>query len=256
MFLSLPEAAESLGVNERRVRQRIADGSLRARKVGGRWLIDEADLAGAGERRAGRPLSALSAWALVGAAVELAGEEEGSGRMGDLLADVAPVVRARSRARLRAYRDHVLGSLPDDGEAGVTRSASDLRNLLRNRADRALYSVSPMDLDDLRADDRLSLSGLSNPDSVIASGGVVEGYLRREDLGPIVEDYLMVGVTKSEANVFLHVVDEHYPLRWESLSKALDSWLVLAADLAEHRRPREEARALELVRDSAEKVAG
>jgi hypothetical protein len=60
---------------------------------------------------------------------------------------------------------------------------------------------------------------------------------------------------ESDANVFLHVVDEDQPERGVSLHEAFQNWLVLAADLAEHRRPREEARALELVREHAEQVA-
>jgi excisionase family DNA binding protein len=255
MVLSLPEAARRLGVNESRVRQRIAAGSLRAEKVGGRWLLDEADLADAGERPVGRPLSARSAWALVAVAQALAHHDH-AGRGDDLMADVAPVVRSRSRARLRNYCDRVVRSLAADTEAGVAQGARELRHLLRNRAKRALYSASRVDLDDLRADDRLALSGLSNPEAGIASGGVVEGYVRRHDLGPLVEDYLLVEAAKeSDANVFLHVVDEDQAERGVSLHEAFQNWLVLAADLAEHRRPREEARALELVREHAEQAA-
>jgi excisionase family DNA binding protein len=256
MVLSLPEAARRLGVNESRVRQRIAAGSLRAEKVGGRWLLDEADLADAGERPVGRPLSARSAWALVAVAQALADQDHAAGRGDDLMADVAPVVRSRSRARLRNYCDRVVRSLAADNEAGVAQGARELRHLLRNRAKRALYSASRVDLDDLRADDRLALSGLSRPEAGIASGGVVEGYVRRHDLGPLVEDYLLVEAAKeSDANVFLHVVDEDQPERRVSLHEAIQNWLVLAADLAEHRRPREEARALELVRERAEQAA-
>jgi excisionase family DNA binding protein len=254
MLLSLPEAARRLGVNESRVRQRITAGSLRAEKVGGRWLLDDADLTDASERPVGRPLSAHSAWALVAVAEALADPNHAASRAVDLMA--APVARSRARARLRNYCERAVRSLAADNEAGVAQGARELRHLLRNRAERALYSASPVDLDDLRADDRLSLSGLSHPEAGIASGGVVEGYLRRHHLGPLVEDYLLVGAAKeSEANVFLHVVDEDDPERWASLHEAFGNWLVLAADLAEHRRPREEARALELVRDRAEQVA-
>lgn len=249
MLLSLPAVAERLGVDERRIRQRIADGSLRAEKVGGRWLLDEADLIGLSERRRGRPVSHDSAWALIGAAAAWESRAEGAKDPASALLDrVAAAVRSRSKARLKDVLEQVrVKPAGPSAEEWSDRAATNLRVLLRNRAARRAYSASPRDLDDLRADDRLELSGLSLPESGIASGVVVEGYVCEVELGPLADDYLLAEVRESEANVFLHVVPSGDSEHWRAARQAVSSRLVLAVDLAEHRRPREEARAAELV---------
>jgi excisionase family DNA binding protein len=256
MILSLSEVAERLGVSERRVRQRISDGSLRAEKVGGRWLLDEADVLELDGRRVGRPLSADSAWALVGAAELLTDRGHGSHRRaGALLTRVAPTARSRARARLGVLLDQVRGQRgADEAEELAIRAASDLRMLLRKRAVRAVYCASPRDLDDLRADHRVQLSGLSLPESGIAAGGVVEAYVGQQDRSSLIRDYVLEAAWGSNANVIFHVVSEDGP-GLETLSGVLDGWLVLAADLAEHRHPREEFRSVELMRRLADVAA-
>jgi excisionase family DNA binding protein len=254
MLLSLAEAAERLGVNESRVRQRIAAGSLRAQKVGGRWLLEEADVNEAGRRPPGRPLSSHSAWVLLLLADAIGYREAGApGRPGPLVG-VAPSVRTRSRNRLRALQDRVLNAAAVGGEEARAQVAAVLRNLLRSRAARHVYAASPLDLDDLRADARVVLSGLSHPESGIASGGVVEGYVRKADLHGLVRDYLLVSAQPSGASVFLHILEHDDPLQDTAPMRGRGSPLLLAADLAEHRGPREEARAFELVRQWAEQV--
>jgi len=59
--MSVPEAAERLGVSPARVRQRIEDGSLVAEKVGGRWLVD-LEVSPSRPAQAGRPVSQFSVW--------------------------------------------------------------------------------------------------------------------------------------------------------------------------------------------------
>src|SRR4051812_10485576 len=87
--ISVAEAAERLGVNVQRVHQRIADGSLRAARIGSQWVFDEESvIVVSGSRDPGRPLSARSAWALVALA---------DGRS---LHALAPSERARASARL------------------------------------------------------------------------------------------------------------------------------------------------------------
>ncbi len=81
----------------------------------------------------------------------------------------------------------------------------------------------------------LGASGIASAD--------VEGYLAESDVDGIVKDYLLVDADR-DANVVLHVIpDGQYPFP--------DSRLRLAADLAEHRGPREEARAAELLHELA-----
>ena len=54
--ISVAEAARRLGVGVPRIHQRIADGSLRAERIGSQWVIDEALLPSVLEpSRAGRP---------------------------------------------------------------------------------------------------------------------------------------------------------------------------------------------------------
>jgi len=65
--LSVAEAARSLGVSSRRIRQLLGDGTLPGRHVGRAWLVPAAAVAELGSRkhRAGRPPAPLRAWALL-----------------------------------------------------------------------------------------------------------------------------------------------------------------------------------------------
>jgi hypothetical protein len=105
-----------------------------------------------------------------------------------------------------------------------------------------LYRAAPADLPGLREDARLALSGLSAAGG-IAAGDVVEGYVGQDLVDRLVEDHLLVAA-QNDANVILHVVA---PDRVANVR----SPLLLAADLAEHRGPREELRAAELAREAA-----
>lgn len=85
--MSSQDAAEHLGVSEARVRQRIAEGSLVAEKIGGRWLVD-LDPAAGGRSHPGRPASSASVWRSL-LAVEIAsaarfrGDDDGGDRVND-----------------------------------------------------------------------------------------------------------------------------------------------------------------------------
>lgn len=254
--LSVSEAAGILGVNVKRVHQRIADGSLSAERVGHQWVIEEADLARLDRRPAGRPLSARSAWAL---AVAAALDDVRSSAPHDALLNppeaneqmaspgIAPPERSRARARLRRLLSQALEH--NDGESDSTDLAANLRSLLRNRADRRLYRASPRDLADLRSDDRINLSGISLAASGISSGDIVEGYVEVSHLPALVDGFLLSEARPGDANVVLHVVEpELIPDR----RVEPDNWLLLAADLAEHQRPREIARASQIVRQVAD----
>jgi excisionase family DNA binding protein len=54
-LLTTKQAAEKLGVNDRRVTALIRAGRLPAQKVGRDWLINPKDLAKVQDRRPGRP---------------------------------------------------------------------------------------------------------------------------------------------------------------------------------------------------------
>jgi excisionase family DNA binding protein len=226
--VSVAEAAKRLGVGVPRIHQRIADGSLRAERIGSQWVVDEVSLLRIAERTdPGRPLSARSAWSIIAAA-------EGDV---DALAALAPVERARAKARLESLFDLV--AEPPESEAQVRRIASVLRLLFRNRAGRELHRAADADLPALRVDRRWQ-SLITPAVSGIASSDV-EGYLAAEDLAPLSRDFLLLPADR-DANVVIHVVSA-------GRHAYSSSTLQLAADLAEHRGPREELRAAELLRD-------
>lgn len=214
--------------------QRIADGSLRAERIGSQWVVDELSLLRVAESKsAGRPLSARSAWALIALA-------EGDH---DALADLAPVERARAKARLEEL--FALVAKPPRSEEEVRRIAVVLRASFRNRASRELRKAASADLPSLREDLRWAApGGLSAAASDIGAADIAEGYLVEEDAQSLSDDFLLVPAER-DANVVLHVLAEGrrpYP----------ESRILVAADLAEHRGPREERRAVELLRESGE----
>jgi excisionase family DNA binding protein len=229
--VSVAEAARRLGVGVPRIHQRIADGSLRAERIGSQWVIDELSLHRVAERREpGRPLSARSAWAIIALA-------EGDQ---DALAALAPVERFRARARLSRLLELV--HEPARSEDDVRRVASSLRSMFRMRAKRVPNKAAAADLPKLRADIRWE-SIVSSAVSGIAAVDV-DGYLAAEDVAPLSRDYLLMP-SDDDANVVFHVLpngQKSYP----------DSKLLLAADLAEQRGPRAELRAAELLREVAE----
>ena len=231
--ISVAEAARRLGVGVPRIHKRIADGSLRAERIGSQWVVDELSLLRVAERNEpGRPLSARSAWAIIALAE---GDDEA-------LLCLAPSERARAKARLNELLD--LAAKRSQGEAEVRSSASALRLMFRNRADRVLRKAADADLHGLREDARWQ-SLESSAVSGIASQDVA-GYLAGNDVDSLSRDFLLMPAD-SDANVVIYVLPEGqqaYP----------QSKLLLAADLADQRGPREEVRAAELLREVAEAV--
>lgn len=253
-LISVSEAARRLGVGVQRVHQRIADGSLPAERVGSQWIVDEIDVLPLLDRRdPGRPLSWRSSWALIAmAAAPAPPERDQESEWVAWLQALTPVERSRASRRL----EDLLAVLPADPSSkeyaeAVPVFAARLRSLLRKRAERRLYRASPRDLRDVRDDERILRSGLSHSRSGVASGDIVEGYLARHDLDDLVEDYLLDEVARDgDANVVLHVVADHAEL--VARPSPDESPILVAADLAEHRRPQEEARAAEIMHSLAE----
>lgn len=257
VHLSVSQAADRLGVNVQRVHQRIADGSLPAARVGRQWVIAEADLARLDRHPAGRPLSPRSAWevALVASVVDARAYPSGDPRLG-LLRERAASIPASNRSRARSrLKDLLMRSLEahlqPDAEVAALDVAAKVRSLLRGRADRRTYRLSPRDLEDLRADERIRPSGVSLPEAGIAAGDLVEGYVADSDIGELVAEFLLAEARDADANVVLHVVS---PAASDPPWAPVDSWIILAADLAEHHRPREVARAAQIVRAAAERL--
>lgn len=229
-LLSVAEAARRLNVGVARIHHRIADGSLRAERLGSQWVIDERSLLDVAQDRShGRPLSSRSAWALIALS-----ENDAS------LADLSPSERARARRRLSQFLDQFAHS--SHSEANVKESAAVLRARFGKRAVRKLFRAAEADLPALRADDRWQ-SLIDSAVSGIASRDA-EGYLSEARLRQVSREFLLSPADSAGANVIVHVVPaDQNPFP--------NSRLRLAADLAEHRNPREELRAIELVGELA-----
>lgn len=233
--ISVAQAAQRLGVSVARIHQRIVDGSLSAERIGSQWAVDERSLLRIQERsKSGRPLSAHSAWAVIAAS-------EGDR---DRVRPSGPAAWARARKQLSALLESA--AQPASREEAVEDLAVSIRLLFRNRAQRHLFRAAQSDLDDLRADERWAMLVDLGPRGIASAD--VEGYLGESDVEGVVRDYLLAEADR-EANVVLHVIpDGRYPYP--------DSRLRLAADLAEHRGPREEAMAAALLHELARARTG
>jgi excisionase family DNA binding protein len=228
--VSVAEAAKRLGVGVSRIHQRIADGSLRAERIGSQWVVDELSLLRVAEHKEpGRPLSARSAWAII-ALVE--GDEEA-------LAALAPAERTRAKARLGELLSLVAKA--PKSEQDVRQVASVLRLMFRSRSERLSRQAAVADLPKLREDPRWK-SLVSPAASGIASVDVA-GYLAASDVQSLSREYLLMPVD-ADANVVLHVLPE-------GQKAYADSRLRLAVDLADQRGPREELRSAELLHELA-----
>lgn len=237
--MSVTEAAKMLGVHPQRLHQRIREGSLPADKIGSQWVLDLDDVRRIRHHAGpGRPLSSRSAWDLL----LVAADDQGA-------AALSPSARSRARMRLNSLLAHVAAAAHDDTSARLAHA-------LRNRAERALFAASPRDLPEIRADQRVHLSGISLPESNMAAGDAVEGYVASDDLDDLVEDHLLSPASRSAANVIFHVVR---PGAGSPVLAALDTItrcpLTLAADLAEHDGVREKSQAVRLLADQPERRA-
>jgi excisionase family DNA binding protein len=170
MEVSVREAADALGVSDRRVRQLIASGRIRARRVGSQWLVDGASLPGAPRRS--RPLSHTEAWLL------LATEQAPRGRPGRW---------SERRDRLR-----------DDASP-----ASLLASWAAARGDRLLFAAR--EPRGVLEDPAVIRSGVSDPRSGIGAADLAEGYVRRDDLDAVRRRHLLRPAA-GRPDVILHVV--------------------------------------------------
>ncbi len=221
MPLSIPELAKRLHVNESRARLLVQSGRIRAQRVGGRWLIEDADAAQYRQGApAGRPLSERSAWQLI----KHAGKSALHGRADP---DLSPVERHRLNQRLQRLQE-----FPDPLNV--------ICSWLAKRAQKAEYSCSPADISELREDPRLRLSGVSHPDSGLLANSEVEAYISRKDFDALIRDWFLVKSRPGERpNVVLHVA--------EDVPDVLPP-LAIAVDLAERPGIREQEAAREIIR--------
>jgi len=212
--VSVADYARRYGLSEQGVRRAAREGAVPARKVGTAWLIDDSHRLRPQKRR---PLSERAASALLARL---------DGDLGPARA-LTPTERARLRDRVLRLRDdqHATDLLAAWLRPVLARPAVDL-------------FVQPADLQDLRADDRLVLGGVSDARAEISAPDFVEAHVAAADYPLVRRDFLL---RSSDApNVRLHVDDER-PSSPLPLS-------VLLLDLAADGGPRERARVAALLR--------
>lgn len=211
-MVPVSEAASRLRVSRGRVHHRIAAGSLRAEKVGSTWLVDVEGLQPA---RASRPMSQPMALALA------------------MLAESQiPPVRPSESARLKEKLNR-LRSMPTDEIPPLVSS------WLADRARQIELEMHPDDLAELRRDDRLKLSGVSDPRAGLSSSVDLEAYVQPDDLEAIARDYFL--------DLHAHPARTNVVLRVAEVPMSEVPRLFSAADLFDRGGPRERRAGLELL---------
>ena len=214
MEVGVARAAALLGVSPQRIRALIQRGDIRARREGAVWLIDPGALWTV--QRVSRPLSPPIASALL-----------------EALSGQAPRnLTGRQQDRLHGY----LARLHESKEPGPL-----LTSWLAARPDARPIrrSIHSSDLLDFRDDPRVTLSGVSDPRSRLATLDVVEGYVQTGEWPSLAAEYM--ATASGEGNVLIRLVADPLPGQ-PPLGRML-------ADLALWPGPREQAAVRRLIRD-------
>jgi hypothetical protein len=184
-LVSVPEAARELKLNPSRVRSLIIDGSLRADKIAGRWLVHSESVA-ARQREPmppGRPMAARNAWAML---LTASGEPLPEG--------MDPAVRWRLRRAL-AYQGLVA-----------------VRGRLGRRAEVERFWALPGELRAMHKSKDIVLTGSSAAgvlDLPLAAPDAIDAYIRASRLDELVDEYGLDDVEKvGEDNVVLRIVSD------------------------------------------------
>ncbi|HEX3362469.1 MAG TPA: helix-turn-helix domain-containing protein [Solirubrobacterales bacterium] len=179
-LISVPDAADALGLSPARVRLLASNGGLPAQKIGGRWLLERS---GVEKRRSrgsagGRPFAPRNAWAVLGLA------------SGDEVDQVDSVTRSRLRRLLSS------------------EGLSSLALRLGRRAEVRRYSGHPGEISHLLADERLVASGASAARSIGLDllGSGADGYVSDANLDEFVREHALFAVPAIDANVILRLV--------------------------------------------------
>lgn len=211
---SVPEAAVSLGVSPQRVRALIAAGTLPARRIGGRWLVDDeaVERRRQGARLPNRPLSPRNAWALLWIAA------------GERPAWVGPAAASRLRGRLASR--------------GLAAEAP----LLARRARLVALRVHPGERARLLDDPAFVRSGVAataDHGLALVAPDAAEGYVNASQFEQLVARHSLR--TSDDPNVRLHVVADLWPFR---LGVNVAPLPVVIVDLLENDEPRARSAAL------------
>lgn len=215
---SVAEYARANRVSEQRVRQLIRDGKIEARRVGSRAYVIS-DRAANARRPVSRPMSPRMAWGLIAA---LSNQE--------LPANLAPAERSRIRAKSDQLRAH------------PAAAPALLASWMRDRGNRNVYRARPADLAHLARDPRLIVSGISHPSAGMSVSDAVEAWVADgAHVRDIADEYLLI--PDPAGNVVLH-----HGAPWPLAEAPVG---LVAADLADWGRPREDSQVVELIRGAA-----
>jgi hypothetical protein len=182
-LISVPDAADALGLSPARVRLLAANGGLPAQKIGGRWLVERN---GVEKRRSrssagGRPFTSRNAWGVLSLA------------SGDERDQVDSVTRSRLRRLLSL------------------EGLSCLASRLDRRAEVRHYSGHPGEISHVLADKRLVASGVSAARAVgldVLAGNEADGYVSDSDLDGFVQGHALLPAAAVDANVVLRLVPD------------------------------------------------
>jgi excisionase family DNA binding protein len=208
-WISSAEAADRLGLTAGRVRELIASGSLRARRVGNRFLVsrDDVDARAQSGGASGRAFSPRRAWGLILLAAGL------------VPTDLDAVTLSKLK---RVLREKDLWSI---------------RQRLASRADRQEFRAHSSDLRRLAAEPDVVLTGARHAAqaglNLVAPDAPVELYVDARTADRLVQRYRLR--SSDRPNVVLHVVPaEVRP--W--LAGPIAPRPAVALDLADDRDPR------------------
>jgi hypothetical protein len=213
MDLGVSEFAHEKRLSRGRVLQLIHAGAINARKVGAQWVIDSSELNH--EPKISRPFSPKMSLAFL----ELLSKQE-------LSSPLDPSERSRLLKRYQSLREHKDPALL-------------LRSWLKKRALVSSFKASQKDLQKIREDARIYLSGSSQKNSKIGDGNIIEAYVEKQDLPELVKKYLLVESDKP--NVIFRQIEG--PMRPELLPA------LLISDLSDNYGPRERNLVKDLIRE-------
>jgi excisionase family DNA binding protein len=179
--MAVSEAAEQLRVGERRVRQLIASGDLRAERFGRQWMIRRDDVSNlqASNRVAGHPFSAANAWGILA-----------------LVEGKRPMWLSKSETK------RLEGILEE-------REFEAIMPLLRNRAKRESWYIHPSMLGRLVDDPRTVRAGASAAETLVTDESY-ECYLPAEIAAELAEEYFADTNTPG-SNVLVRSIDGPWP---------------------------------------------
>jgi excisionase family DNA binding protein len=213
MAIGVREAANRIGVSERRVRAMIAAGRLAAEKIQGRWLVEPQSLDRLADvpRLDGPPWSPDLAWAYL------------LYRDGDpqALDGLSRVSRHRVRQR-----------------AGASLALGELAALAVHRADSQRCRAHPSVIDELLSTgvaSGLSAAGALGVGLGIRPGEHADVYLPRPIAQQLIEELALVPAQGAAVNAIVRAVPES---AWRLGHRDVAPVLAVALDLAEHGDPR------------------